>query len=657
MKNRSLKKMKTPNNLRLLQHLFVLLFTACSFYTYAQLELVPLPRAQAAPSLKTNNSSRTQAAAPRKLPFWDDFSFANKSFIQDSLWLKGKSVWISNGMAINPPSLGVATFDGLDSLGKPYNVNDVLAKGFADDLTSQPLRMDLIDPSLRSNVVITFFYQFQGNGEAPDPGDSIFLQFKNNTAQWETVWSRNNDGTLDKSVFTEVNLPITADRFYHEGFQFRFRNYARLSGPYDTWSLDYIYVSNGNTSSDPTNPSPFPDRTITSPLTSLFLNYTAIPIKHFLTSPSTLLTKPVFIIDNRRRDQTTLGQPVNYVSDAIITTRKGSVISKNTINLNNNDEEGKASVRYNTRLPITLTAIPGPDQFASDADSISVKIKVVLSTDDNLVKVTLPEPKGDYVPSIYGPVDFRVNDSTSNIFTLSNYYAYDDGSAEYGASLKGAGAQLMYKFEMKTDQPDALVGVYLYFPRFGIETSQIIQLQVFQDLLGSGSSSLYTESMTIVLSQQDKFIYHPFERPVNVQGSFYVGWKQSTSSNVVIGIDKNTDSGNNIYFNTNGSWEQNILTKGSLMIRPVVGEGGEIVGLPQENYPSAYPNPNDGTFFLSADASNIQIVDVTGKEVSFTSERNTENTQIKLSSAVTGIYIVRFALNDTIVTQKIIVKQ
>ncbi len=643
--------MKTSTNLRLLRFFFLIFIITCSLSTYAQLELVPLPREQAAPQLKTKNLSRTQAVTPRNLPFWDDFSFANKSFIQDSLWLSGKSVWVNNGMGINPPSLGVATFDGLDSLGKPYSVNDVLAKGFADNLASQPLRLDLIDPSLRANLFMSFFYQFQGNGEAPDPGDSIFLEFKNKTSQWETVWSKNNDGTLDKNVFTEVTLPVTADRFYHEGFQFRFRNYARLSGPYDTWNLDYVFISNGNISNTPPT---FPDRTVTSQLTSLFSNYTALPINHFLTDPATNLVKPSLIINNRRRDQTPgNGQPVSYYSYATIDTKKNGIVTRDDFSLDSDLSIGNELI-YNVARQLTLNKIPTLDKFDADADSISIKIRLRLDTRDNTIQTPT---EGDYIPLVYSPIDFRVNDSTSSVFTLSNYYSYDDGSAEYGASLKGSGAQLMYKFDMKTDQPDALIGVYLYFPQFGAESSQIIQLQVLQDLLGSGSSLLYTESMTLTLSQQDQFIYHKFDRFVNVEGSFYIGWKQSTSSNVVIGLDKNTDTGNNIYFNTSGTWEQNILTKGSLMIRPVFGEGGEIVGLPQEQSTNVYPNPNAGIFFLAADASNIQVADMTGRAVSFTSESTTEDIQIKLQSVAPGIYIIRFSLGGNSITQKIIVKQ
>ena len=91
--------------------------------------------------------ARTQAGTPVLLPFWDDFA-SSEVLLQQTLWFAGNSVSLNNGIGIRPPSKNVVSFDGADSLGKPYNVNDVLAKGYADRLISQPIRMDLVDPAL-----------------------------------------------------------------------------------------------------------------------------------------------------------------------------------------------------------------------------------------------------------------------------------------------------------------------------------------------------------------------------------------------------------------------------------------------------------------------------------------------------------------------------
>jgi len=553
-------------------------------------------------------------------------------------------------MGIDPPSLGVVTFDGLDSVGRPYNVNDVLAKGFADNLTSQPLRMDLVDPSLRTTVFLSFYYQFRGNGEAPDAGDSLFLQFKNKDNVWETVWSVNNNGTLDKNNFVQVILPIAADRFYYDSFQFQFRNYARLSGPYDTWNLDYVYINKNRSSGD----LGVPDRTIYAPLTSLFKKYYSIPVNH-LTSSSDLFINPSFFATNLRINN---NQPANYSSSVDIVTKKNGVSTKETISLDDKAGIGNGLVTHEKRK-ITIDKIPVIENLDLSADSIGITLRVRLFGNDNVVDNVAPvDTAFDYTPNYY-PIDFRLNDTTSVQNILSNYYAYDDGSAEYGATLNGSGAQLAYRFDVLSAEPQTILGVYFYFPRFGVESSQIIQIQIFNDLSTSGSP-LYQESMTIERSQQNQFTYHKFERFVVVQDSFYIGWKQSTSTSMVIGLDKNTDTSNQIYYNTNGTWEQPANLKGSLMMRPAFGGTGEIVGLPEEQHQlvhPVYPNPNNGIFFLPADAQTIRITDMTGKPVLFSMEENGEFTQAQIQNPVTGLYLVRFILNDQMITQKIIVKQ
>jgi len=548
-------------------------------------------------------------------------------------------------MGIDPPSLGVVTFDGLDSVGRPYNVNDVLAKGFADNLTSQPLRMDLVDPSLKGTVFLSFYYQFQGNGEAPDAGDSLFLQFKNKDNVWETVWSVNNNGTLNKNNFVQVILPIAADRFYYDSFQFQFRNYARLSGPYDTWNLDYVYVNTNRTA----NNSSLPDRTLTKPLSSIFKGYYSIPINHFLniTDP---FTQAEFTMYNLRAD---LQQVTNYYTFINLTNYIDGVPQTSSTNLDSFEPVG--AIPSLEHLTAKIRTLPPVNLFNPLADSIEINFKLALTTKDNLPIAN----NGDYDIPKYSPIDFRINDTTTTKYLLKNFYAYDDGSAEYGATLNGSGAQLAYRFDVLSEEPQTILGVYFYFPRFGVESSQIIQIQIFNDLSTSGSP-LYQESMTIERSQQNQFTYHKFERFVVVQDSFYIGWKQSTSTSMIIGLDKNTDTSNQIYYNTNGTWEQPANLKGSLMMRPAFGGTGEIVGLPEEQHQvvhPVYPNPNNGIFFLPADAQTIRITDMTGKPVLFSMEESGELTQAQIQNPVTGLYLVRFILNDQMITQKIIVRQ
>ena len=57
--------------------------------------------------------------ASLSLPFFDDFSSLS---ISSNLWI-GNSTLINNNYPINPPTIGVVTFDGLDSMGYAYDIN------------------------------------------------------------------------------------------------------------------------------------------------------------------------------------------------------------------------------------------------------------------------------------------------------------------------------------------------------------------------------------------------------------------------------------------------------------------------------------------------------------------------------------------------------
>jgi len=607
---------------------------------------------------KKKNSLRTESIDPVVLPFWDDFSSVRNGKPKSNLWEYGESVWVNEGMAIHPPSLNVGTFDGLDSLGKPYNVNDVLAKGYADKLVSAPIRMDLVSEADKSRVFISFFYQFHGNGEPPDLGDLISLSFKNSAGTWEVIWTKENDGKLVKDKFEQLIIPITGERFFHDKFQFRIQNFARLSGPYDTWHVDYIYISNGKLQTAPVRPL-YPDRAITTKVNSTFASYWSMPIKHFFSNTTKNYIKPSLVITNLRQDQVAgNGQPVSYSSSARISINKKNqppVISQLPLDVNFNI--GSELVFQQQRL-VTLNTIPDVTSLDATADSIHMKLSITFDTGDNKIKTTT---EGDYDFNVFNPIEFRTNDSISASYVLSDFYAYDDGTAEYGAGLNQPGAQLAYQFDMLTNEPDTLVAVDIYFPRFGDESNQVIQFQILKALTNSPSDILYQQSFPIQRSTQNQFWRIPLvDQPAGVKGKFYIGWKQNSSAVIAVGLDKNTDSGNKIFANLNGTWEPNIALKGSLMIRPVFGKGNgvgeEVTGLEDPwKEPSIYPNPSQGLFYLSTRPDQVQLIDLTGREIAIDTEGINDKTQITIRNPQAGIYLLKTFQHNRWITRKIIV--
>ncbi|MEQ1585607.1 MAG: T9SS type A sorting domain-containing protein [Cyclobacteriaceae bacterium] len=631
---------------------FTILFLMFAIPGLCQLVIVPVQKEIPA---KKSSSARTQDITPITLPFWDDFSAVRDGYVNPVTWEYGQSVWVNSGMSINAPSLNVATLDGLDSLGKPYNVNDVLAKGFADKLISAPIRMDLPTATERLAIALTFFYEFQGNGEPPDAGDLLSLSFKNDLNQWEVVWSIENDGTLLKDKFIPVTIPISNTKFFHDKFQFRFQNFARLSGPYDTWHLDYIYISNGKSQTSPVFPL-FPDRTISTPITSLFPDYRAMPIKHFFSNTATNMIKPTIAITNLRIDQVAgNGQPVSYFSTAKITMFKDGTPPVVLDQILDNNVNIGSELSFAEQEVVTLQTIPDPSTFAPTSDSIHIKLTVGFDTGDDKIKTPT---EGDYDFNVFNPIVFKTNDSLSARYVLSDYYAYDDGKAEYGAGLNQPGAQLAYQFTMRTDQPDTIVAVDMYFPRFGDESNQIIQFKVLRDLTNSASSVLYQGNIPIQRNTQNKFWRVPLAEPAGVTDKFYIGWEQTSSAVIAVGLDKNTDSGDKIFSNINGSWEQNTTLKGSLMIRPVFGKGsgGPITGIDKRPSISVYPNPNQGTFYVSARIEDAVLYDLSGRRVDIGVDKELTTTKITMLAPVAGLYLLRTFQNSRWTSSKVVVR-
>ncbi len=600
-------------------------------------------------------NARTQDITPITLPFWDDFSSIRNGYADPPLWQYGQSVWVNEGMGINPPSLNVATFDGLDSLGKPYNVNDILAKGYADKLISAPIRMDLVDPAQQASIAMTFFYEFKGNGEAPDPGDKLSLSFKNSMNVWDEIWSIENDGTLSSEQFVAVTIPITNSKYFFDNFQFRVQNFARLSGPYDTWQVDYIYINNGKSQTSPVFPL-FPDRAITTPLTGLFTDYRSMPVTHFFSNTIDNLSQPSISITNLRQDQVAgNGQPVSYSSEAIITMVKGTdtpVVLTTPLDINVNIG---SELTFNQNRVVTLQTIPDPLTFDATADSIHIKLTVGFDTGDDKIKTPT---EGDYDFDVFNPITFKNNDSLSATYLLSNFYAYDDGKAEYGAGLNQPGAQLAYEFTMRTDASDTLVAVDIYFPRFGDESSQIIQFKILKDLTNSVSDILFQGSIPIQRNTQNKFWRIPLVEPIGVKDKFYIGWEQTSSAIIAVGLDKNTDSGDRIYSNINGSWVQNTLLNGSLMIRPIFGKGngGTISNVMEQPVVSVYPNPGEGVFYTSMVAHDVKLFDVTGRIVPIETEQVNDGTRISIRNPTPGLYLLRTLHNNYWKSTKVVIR-
>ena len=134
----------------------------------AQLKVYPLPRTserQPSKPKEKKTVTRTQELTPRSLPFWDDFSWTAvnntgdtiANYPVDSLWVNNFKVWINDGLGLNPPSINVASLNGLDSADNSPYADQSTATGFRDTLVSQPIKLDEVESAARNSVYLSFF--------------------------------------------------------------------------------------------------------------------------------------------------------------------------------------------------------------------------------------------------------------------------------------------------------------------------------------------------------------------------------------------------------------------------------------------------------------------------------------------------------------------
>jgi hypothetical protein len=607
-----------------------------------QLIEVPIGPTLNSPSKQNSIGGRIQSGGPLVLPFWDDFSFTQeKDFPNDTLWSTRKSVWVNNGIGINPPSIFTATFDGIDSTGKPHNITEILAKGFADRLISRPIDLSTLPPTQNDSVYLSFFYQVKGRGEAPDLDDNFSLWFRDINGTWEKVFEVGNSLALDPSEFYYQNIKVES-KFFHDKFQFKFQNFARLSGPYDTWNLDYIYLNKRRKATD----IYFHDQSLTKPLTSIFKNYRAIPIKHFKDTASSVLILPKGGFYNLYRFD---AQSFKYSTWATVFQKAGDTETSQTLVLQEEGDPQTVLPRF-THLELELAETVPLNALNLSADSIHINFKLGFDSGD---KNIVPETP------LFHPIDFTLNDTVYSEFILHKHYAYDDGTAEYGAGLNQPGAEMAYKFNMYTKEVDTVVAVDLYFPQFGDNSSQTLILKFWNSTLDQPATEIYSETISVQRTISNRFTRYTLAEPVGVRRNFFVGWEHTGTVAVPVGLDKNTDSGDKIFSNITGSWEQNQTVSGSLMIRPVFGKGkaaNVVTGIVERVLPEAYPNPSNGQFNIPLHANSVAIVNMMGSSVEFECTKEPDNQVVKITNPNPGIYILRYRLDNTLLSTKVWVR-
>ena len=399
-----------------------------SFYPITFDTLILWPNITVVDSLWTQNSP--DISYPDLSPDFSQDSL-NLFFVHpiaedfNKIWLD-QNVFLNNNYSSNAWTLGIVTFDGLNSRGLPYDWNTGITD-WADVLTSKPLFLS--QKTVSDSIYFSFFFQSGGNGDSPESDDSLKLEFFiPSINQWYPIWSTNgfeSDDWFYQHILLDSNL------YFQDGFKFRFSSFGSLNGSLDHWNLDYVYLNENRSQND----TLMQDWAFTSVPSSVIDNYSSVPWKHYKLTTSDVFLNNLIIPTYNSSDNPKLLQPCAmdlFYNDFLLSNHPYSATVLNIPPLSYFD----MNFNYGNNLNLNIALL---DTFA-DFD-----FRYYLSTN------TTPERLSE-------------NDTIYHRQSFHNYYSYDDGSAEAAYGLVGNGAELAYRYKLLSGvQVDTLKSIKIHF--------------------------------------------------------------------------------------------------------------------------------------------------------------------------------------------------
>lgn len=557
-----------------------------------------------------------------ELPFFDDFS-RNSIFPSPDLW-EDQDAFVNFSYGINPPSIGVATLDAIDSAGFIY-AHAKYEPFEADHLTSLPINLE----GAGTDVFLSFYYQATGRGDFPQVEDSLFLEFFSPMdTSWTVIWKVPGPGKDSLEQFRQIILPVDQAEYLVKGFKFRFRNLASITDfkasrgremNCDFWNLDYILLDKGRSLTDTVHH----DVAVFSPIGSLIKNYEAMPWKHFRKVYLSEMgsTIPLNYIN---QDAITRNVTRNFVIEDVYNQTIAHSYTGGALNIDAWD-----TIHYKSTLLYT---------FNSPRENTALfKITAYLITDD---------------------FDKKINDTVRYYQAFGDYFAYDDGTPEAGYGVDGAGAQrASVACQFKSEIPDSVKAIRIYFNQsFQNANDVYFNLMVWADNDGKPGDVLYREEALkpVFTDSLMEFYTYNLGKSVAVDGVFYVGWEQTTETFLNVGFDMGSKSYNRFFYTLNEFWRKSQFI-GDLMIRPVISSGfvTGIQDTPGEVHFDIYPNPASSELVIStyrsSYISSVKIYNTFGTLIRII---DSPGERINVSDLKDGMYILEIQASGKVGRKK-----
>ena len=575
-----------------------LFFSALFFSAFAQKESLTYLQQHPKKNLISNADFQKKKASKRitslSLPFFDDF-YQNEIFPNPGLW-QDNFVFINTTYPKEAVTVGVASFDGTDANGKPYNVNANPNLSLeADKLTSNPIDLDGLTSA--SNVFLSFYYLQSDFGERPvAPNDLLTVQFLDTTGNWNTVWQTSADTVLRmRQVFLKVDSV-----YLNPSFQFRFLAFGNVTGANDIWHVDYVKVDK--------------DRDTAAEKNIKEMAYEFLP-------PS--LLKNYYVMPYHQFDSTDLKDTISlFVRNSFInaTTDIVDFYEANVVNPASNIASFSGPSR--DFGPLTRNEIKYPKfNIPTDIIGDTITIKV--------------DYRFDVSAEAGEPAKVLANNAVSHSQVFSNFYAYDDGTPERGYWLGDeSGYRMAVKYWMR--KPDTLQAIKMQlFPvradnalarfsvcvwkNFGLRSvynpNDLIYRQPnlkLQDLISE--FGVDTLNGYYYAPLKPEFVLNGATFPLILSDTFAIGLIVDNPNSLTVGYDRNNNqSFFNYYVDVNSEKWTRSTFPGTMIINPVVGKGLPPYLTPVKETKSTrydvkiYPNPARDQLFIEGITENSLV--------------------------------------------------
>ncbi len=586
---------------------------------------------------------------PIHLPVFDDFHSDN--IFPDTALFSDRDAFINDDFPYRSVNIGAATLDAIDENGNIYPGASMFPF-IADHLTSRPIRLDsLFLPSetraitLADSIYFSFFYQPQGRGNAPEPFDSLVLEFgyydgdslfafmdsiilpassyladpndtifpfdtiyappqcdpgvymiNFDTIVWGDMITLPCDSVFDPNIRWEhiwASEGMRIDSFYKQ-----YNTYSRQvmipvkdSAKYYHKHFFFRFFNFASLASD-NNPS-WKSNCDQWNIDYIYLNTGRSAADTFFRDITFAERAPSFLKDFTAMPlRQYRNDPTNQLKDSLklyITN-----LSADTFNVYYEyiiDEQGGSySHTYNggfaNLYPFYLTGYQSCTNVPQHA----------CPPRDFLFPLSSQADSSSYFIRhvIHDQSNPDLGDTIHFIQKFYNYYAYDDGTPELGYGVSLTGGKVGCRFTLNI--ADSLKGIAMFFNRVqNNQNDKFFTMKIWDNNNGKPGNVIWEKEDLKPKFSDDLYRMQIYEinPPLAVVGTFFIGWEQTTADLLNVGFDTHQDASENLFYNTSGSWEQSLMS-GSLLMRPILYNYYDpfIVEekLPDQSW-SIYPNP------------------------------------------------------------------